>query len=121
MKGKWDAVLGVYAAAGKASLALLIILLIGVAIHSFVVSRGVSPAENLPRTKAALASAAHVLFAIGVYWHLITGGWLTESYSSNDANLINPALAIFEVVAVGSVIAFWAMPKAATYWFMVDL
>jgi hypothetical protein len=52
---------------------------------------------------------------------LITGGWLAQSPSWNDPNLINPALALLEAVAVGSVIAFWIWPKPFLYRFVLDL
>lgn len=120
MKDKWDAILGLYAAAGKASLALCAILVVAAAVHAFVDSKGGS-VEGLSRIKPLLISIGHALFAIGVYWHLITGGWFAESYSLNDPNLINLTLALFEVVAIGSVIAFWVRTLPVTYWFMVDL
>ena len=120
-RDKWDVILGLYETASKASVALLGLMIIAAAIHSFVASRGISAGENLSRVKAFLVCSAHVLIALGVYWHLITGGWLTQSYSWNDPNVINLALALLEAVAVGSVIAFWIWPKPFTYRFAVDL
>lgn len=64
-----------------------------------------------PASKAALISAVHVVAAAAVYRHLITGGWLTNHYQLNDPNIINLALAIFEPVAVVSVIAYWLWRK----------
>jgi hypothetical protein len=49
----------------------------------------------------------HVIAATAVYRYLITGGWLTNHYQLNDPNIINLALAIFEPIAVLSVIAYW--------------
>ena len=54
-----------------------------------------------------LFSAVHVITATAVYRYLITGGWLTNHYRLNDPNIVNLALAIFEPIAVMSVIAFW--------------
>ena len=52
-------------------------------------------------------SIGHLIAAAAVYWHLIRGGWLTNHYQLNDPNIVNLALAIFEPIAVLSVIAFW--------------
>ena len=57
--------------------------------------------------RAAFCSAIHLIAAIAVYWHLITGGWLTNHYRLNDPNIVNLFLAIFEAIAVMSVILFW--------------
>ena len=57
--------------------------------------------------KAIACSAVHLIAAVAVYWYLITGGWLTNHYQLNDPNIVNLFLAIFEPVAVLSVIAFW--------------
>jgi hypothetical protein len=54
-----------------------------------------------------LSSIANLAAAAAVYWHLIKGGWLTNHYQLNDPNIVNLALAIFEPIAVVSVIAFW--------------
>jgi hypothetical protein len=48
-----------------------------------------------------------LIAAVAVYWFLITGGWLTNRYHLDDPNIVNLALAIFEPIAVLSVIAFW--------------
>ena len=57
--------------------------------------------------KPILFSAVHVVAATAVYRYLIIGGWLTNHYQLNDPNIVNLALAIFEPIAVVSVIAFW--------------
>jgi hypothetical protein len=54
-----------------------------------------------------VCSVGHLIAAAAVYWHLIKGGWLTNHYQLNDPNIVNLALAIFEPIAVVSVIAFW--------------
>ena len=54
-----------------------------------------------------VCSIGHLIAATAVYWHLIKGGWLTNHYQLNDPNIVNLALAIFEPIAVLSVIAFW--------------
>jgi hypothetical protein len=58
-------------------------------------------------TKDLLCSIGHLVAASAVYWHLINGGWLTNQYHLNDPNIVNLALAIFEPVAVLSVILYW--------------
>ena len=57
--------------------------------------------------RAVCCSAIHLIAAIAVYWHLITGGWLTNHYQLNDPNIVNLFLAIFEAIAVMSVVGFW--------------
>jgi hypothetical protein len=57
--------------------------------------------------KAILFSIVHAIAATAVYRYLITGGWLTNHWQLNDPNLVNLTLAIFEPIAVVSVIAFW--------------
>jgi len=63
--------------------------------------------------KAILISLVHVIAATAVYRYLITGGWLTNHYRLNDPNIVNLALAIFEPIAVMSVIAFWIWRTAS--------
>ena len=57
--------------------------------------------------KIIVCSIGHLIAATAVYWHLIKGGWLTNHYQLNDPNIVNLALAIFEPIAVLSVIAYW--------------
>jgi hypothetical protein len=49
----------------------------------------------------------HSIAAAAVYYHLITGGWLTAYYSLDDPNVVNLILATFEPLAILSVIAYW--------------
>lgn len=65
--------------------------------------------------KAALISMVHLVAAAAVYWHLIIGGWLTNHYQLNDPNVVNLALAIFEPIAIVSVIAYWLGRKPVLY------
>src|SRR5436189_6288033 len=60
-----------------------------------------------------VCSIGHLIAAAAVYWHLINGGWLTNHYQLNDPNIVNLALAIFEPIAVLSVIAFWIWRTAS--------
>ena len=66
-------------------------------------------------SKAALISVVHVVAATAVYWHLISGGWLTNHYQLNDPNIVNLVLAIFEPIAIVSVIAYWLSRKRFFY------
>jgi len=45
----------------------------------------------------------------------VTGGWLTNHYQLDDPNTINLALAIFEPIAIVSVIAYWIWRKSFLY------
>ena len=55
----------------------------------------------------------HVIAATAVYRYLITGGWLTNQYHLNDPNIVNLFLAIFEPIAVLSVIAYWIWRRSS--------
>src|SRR5664279_6491040 len=68
-----------------------------------------------PKLKAGLITFVHVIAATVVYRHLITGGWLTNHYQLNDPNIINLVLAIFEPIAIVSVIAYWLLRKPVLY------
>jgi hypothetical protein len=67
------------------------------------------------RLKALLFSLVHLIAVAAVYRYLITGGWLTNHYQLNDPNIINLALAIFEPIAIVSVIAYWIWRKSFLY------
>jgi len=69
---------------------------------------------TIPR-KAALYSIVHVVAAVAVYRYLITGGWLTNHYQLNDPNIVNLVLAVFEPIAIVSVIAYWILRKSFLY------
>jgi hypothetical protein len=68
-----------------------------------------------PKFKVGLITLVHVIAAAAVYRYLITGGWLTNHYQINDPNIVNLVLAIFEPIAVISVIAYWVMRKPGFY------
>jgi hypothetical protein len=72
-------------------------------------------------TRAVVCSAVHFVVAAGVYWHLITGGWLTNRYRLDDPNIVNLVLAIFEPIALVSVVAFWISRKRSAYRLMMIL
>src|SRR5438874_9648909 len=65
-----------------------------------------SPPKPFPM-KAVLYSIGHLVAATAVYRYLMTGGWLTNQYHLNDPNIVNLFLAIFEPIAVLSVLAYW--------------
>jgi hypothetical protein len=65
--------------------------------------------------KAVLFSLVHLIAAAVVYWHLITGGWLTNRYQIDDPNIVNLGLAVFEPIAIVSVIAYWVWRKSFLY------
>ena len=69
----------------------------------------------LPPSRAGLISVVHVVAATAVYWYLLTGGWLTNHYQLDDPNIINLVLAIFEPIAMVSVIAYWFWRKSFLY------
>jgi hypothetical protein len=65
--------------------------------------------------KPTLFSLVHLIAATAVYRYLITGGWLTNHYQLNDPNIVNLVLAIFEPIAIVSVIAYWVWRKSFLY------
>jgi hypothetical protein len=65
--------------------------------------------------KAALFSFVNLIAGVAVYWYLVTGGWLTNHYQLNDPNIVNLALAVFEPIAIISVIAYWLWRKSFLY------
>ncbi len=65
--------------------------------------------------KAAALSILHLAVGGAVYFHLITGGWLTTRYALDDPNAVNLVLALFEPIALLSVIAYWLRPNQARY------
>jgi hypothetical protein len=73
------------------------------------------PAVLSSPLKAGLNSAVHVVAATSVYRYLISGGWLTNHYQLNDPNIVNLVLAIFEPIAIVSVIAYWLWRKPFLY------
>jgi len=68
-----------------------------------------------PTLKAGLISAVHLVVATAVYRHLVTGGWLTNRYQLSDPNIVNLMLAIFEPVAIVSLVAYWLWRKSFLY------
>jgi hypothetical protein len=68
--------------------------------------------ESVSR-KAALYSALNISAAVAVYWHLITGGWLMNEYRLDDPNIVNLLLALFEPIAILSVLAYWIWRTAS--------
>jgi hypothetical protein len=74
-----------------------------------------------PRSKAILFTIVHVIAAAAVYRYLITGGWLTNHYQLNDPNIVNLLLAIFEPIAILSVIAYWIARRPFLYRLMFIL
>jgi hypothetical protein len=71
--------------------------------------------------KAASLSVIHLIAAAAVYDYLITGGWLTAHYSLDDSNIVNLILAIFEPIAILSVIAYWIWRTPFLYRLLVIL
>lgn len=67
------------------------------------------------RWKVILFSTVHVVAAAAVYKYLVSGGWLTNQYHLNDPNIVNLGLAIFEPIAILSVIAYWVGRKLSLY------
>ena len=65
--------------------------------------------------KAAIISIVNLIAAACVYAYLITGGWLTNHYHLDDPNIVNLLLAVFEPIAVASVIAYWIFRKHFLY------
>ena len=67
------------------------------------------------RSKATLFSFINLIAGLAVYRYLIAGGWLTNHYQWNDPNIVNLVLAVFEPIAIVSVIAYWVWRKSSLY------
>src|ERR1700724_1701932 len=65
--------------------------------------------------KARLFSLINVIAGVAVYRYLITGGGLTNRDQMNDPNIVNLVLAVFEPIAIISVIAYWIWRKSFLY------
>jgi hypothetical protein len=65
--------------------------------------------------RPVLISVLHLAAATAIYRYLITGGWLTNHYQLNDPNIINLVLAIFEPLAIVSVISYWLLRRRFLY------
>jgi hypothetical protein len=63
----------------------------------------------------------HLLVAGGIYWHLVSGGWLSVHYEWRDPNNINLVLALLEGLVVALVIALLATRSRFVHRFLVDL
>jgi hypothetical protein len=70
------------------------------------------------RSRATLFSVVNLIAGAAVYWHLVNGGWLTNHYQLDDPNIVNLVLAIFEPIALISVIAYWLWRKSFLYRFV---
>ena len=73
------------------------------------------------RSRAALFTIVNIVAAAAVYSHLITGGWLTNHYHLNDPNIINLALAIFELLTLVGVVAYWVWRTKSLYRLIITL
>ena len=71
--------------------------------------------------KAIFFSCLQVVAAAAAYYHLVTGGWLQTHYQWNDPNIVNLLLALFEPIALVSVLVYWLWPTAALYRVLVFL
>lgn len=66
-------------------------------------------------------TVVHLLAAGAVYRHLISGGWLTTNYRLNDPNVVNLGLALFEPMAMASVLAYWIWRRSWVFRMMWTL
>ncbi len=78
-----------------------------------------SEAAEIRKARATVSptlwSLLNLIAAAVVYCYLITGGWLTNQYHLNDANIVNLVLAVFEPLAVLGVIAYWVGQNSFLY------
>jgi hypothetical protein len=63
--------------------------------------------RRAPKFKGILYSIVIVAAGLDIYWHLYTGGWLTNHYHLNDLDIVNLVLAIVEPILLLVVIAYW--------------
>jgi hypothetical protein len=68
------------------------------------------------RFKPVLYSVVIVGAALDIYWHLYTGGWLTNPYYRlNDPDIVNLVLAIVEPILFLVVVAYWLTASATLH------
>ena len=67
------------------------------------------------RSRPTLFSIVNLIAGAAVYWHLVSGGWMTNHYQLDDPNIVNLVLAIFQPIALISVIAYWLLRKPFLY------
>ncbi len=61
-----------------------------------------------PHFKGILYSIVIVVAGLDIYWHLYTGGWLTNPYYRlNDPDIVNLFLAILEPILILVVVVYW--------------
>ncbi len=66
--------------------------------------------------KSILYSAFNTGVGLFIYWHLYTGGWLTNPYYRlNDPDIANLLVAILEPLIVLAVVIFWLKRTPKTY------
>lgn len=106
---------------GYASPIMMALLVAGAIAHSRHVAGNNSVNKVVLTWKTILLCIVHGLIAAIVYWHLITGGWLTEHYSWDDPDNINLVMAIFEAVTVATVIALLISRGRFIYRLLIDL
>ncbi len=69
-----------------------------------------------PQLKGILYSIVIVVAALDIYWHLFTGGWLTNPYYRlNDPDIVNLLVAIVEPILVLVVIVYWLSVSATLH------
>jgi hypothetical protein len=68
-----------------------------------------------PKFKGILYSIVIVVAGLDIYWHLYTGGWLTNHYHLNDLDIVNLVLAIVEPILLLVVIAYWLTASATLH------
>lgn len=61
----------------------------------------------MARRQAIFWSTVNLVAGVAIYYHLVTGGWLTTHYTLSDPNIVNLLLAIFEAIAIVVVAAYW--------------
>lgn len=67
------------------------------------------------RFKPILYSIVVVAAGLDIYWHLYTGGWLTNSYHLNDLDIVNLVLAIVEPILILVVVVYWLTAGPTPY------
>lgn len=106
---------------GYASPAMMSLLVAGAIIHSCRTPGNNAPG-NVPLTwKVIVLCMSHGLIAAEVYWHLITGGWLSAHYHWDDPDNINLMMAVFEVVAAAVTVALLISRRRFFYRLLIDL
>ena len=102
--------------------AIMFLLVIASIVHALFAARKATPEVfRCLSPRVIIVCLLHLVIASGVYWHLITDGWLTNNYHWDDPNNINLVLVMFEAFCAVVVVLLGVARKRFFYKLLIDL